>query len=96
VLFELASEVNRSSSPQLAGLLKALGGCLGLLQDDPRVFLQTGAGMDENTIATMIAKRAMAKVSKNFVEADQIRQTLRLEGIVLKDSTSGTTWEAVQ
>lgn len=40
VLFELAGQVNRSQSPQLAGVLRALGGCLGLLQADPRTFLQ--------------------------------------------------------
>jgi cysteinyl-tRNA synthetase len=40
VLFELAAEVNRSKSAQVAGLLKALGGCLGLLQAQPRQFLQ--------------------------------------------------------
>ena len=40
VLFELAAEVNRSKSPQVAGLLKALGGCLGILQGEPRLFLQ--------------------------------------------------------
>ena len=32
VLFELAAEVNRSKSAETAGLLKALAGCLGLLQ----------------------------------------------------------------
>lgn len=40
VLFSLASEVNRTHSGQVAGRLKALGGCLGLLQGDPRDFLQ--------------------------------------------------------
>jgi cysteinyl-tRNA synthetase len=40
VLFELASEVNRSKSPALARQLRALGGVLGLLQRDPRKFLQ--------------------------------------------------------
>jgi cysteinyl-tRNA synthetase len=40
VLFELAAEVNRSKSPHAAGLLKALGGCLGILQSEPRHFLQ--------------------------------------------------------
>ena len=36
VLFDLASEVNKTRSVQLAGLLKALGGCIGLLQGDHR------------------------------------------------------------
>ena len=40
VLFELAAEVNRSRSAKLAGLLKALGGLMGLLQCPPEEFLK--------------------------------------------------------
>ena len=40
VLFDLAAEVNRSKSAQTAGLLKALGGILGLLGQDATEFLQ--------------------------------------------------------
>jgi cysteinyl-tRNA synthetase len=93
VLFELASEVNRTQSAQTAGLLKALGGVLGLLQDDPKAFAQAGAGVDEDAIQAQIAARAAAKAAKNFAEADRIRQALAAEGIVLKDSPTGTTWE---
>lgn len=94
VLFELAAEVNRTKSPQRAGLLKALGGTLGLLQGDPKDFLQAGAGLDEATIQQKIAARAAAKKAKDFAEADRIRQELLAQGIVLKDSPTGTTWEA--
>ncbi|MDD5478680.1 cysteine--tRNA ligase [Rhodoferax sp.] len=96
VLFELAGEVNRSQSGALAGLLKALGGVLGLLQEDPDTYLQSGSSVDEATIASRIAERAAAKAAKNFAEADRIRQDLLAQGIVLKDSASGTTWEAVK
>lgn len=94
VLFELATEVNKTQSGELAGLLKALGGCLGLLQSDPKKFLQAGASLDESAISVLIAQRAAAKASKDFALADQIRQSLLSQGIVLKDSSTGTSWEA--
>lgn len=96
VLFELAAEVNRSRSSELAGLLRSLGGCLGLLQGDAEAFLKAGASLDEAAIAQLIAQRAEAKMAKNFALADQIRKDLLAQGIVLKDSAGGTTWEAVQ
>ena len=109
VLFELASEVNKSRSAEMAGLMKALGGCLGLLQDDPNAFLQgrriyasaTMSGSASMTVDStassidqLIAQRTAAKAAKNFAEADRIRQDLLGQGIVLKDSPTGTTWEA--
>jgi cysteinyl-tRNA synthetase len=94
VLFELAADVNRTRSAERAGLLKALGATLGILQGDPKAFLQAGAGMDEATIQQMIAARAAAKQAKDFAEADRIRRELLEQGIVLKDSPTGTTWEA--
>ena len=96
MLFDLASEVNRSKSTTLAGLLKALAACLGLLQGDPKAFLQAGAGLDDGAIQSLIAQRAAAKAAKDFAQADSIRKDLLAQGIVLKDSPAGTTWEAVQ
>ena len=99
-LFELTQEVNKTRSGELAGLLKALGGTLGLLQDGK--FLQSrvdGAGEAGSGAAQafdiegLIAERASAKAAKNFAEADRIRLQLLSEGIVLKDSPTGTTWE---
>uniref|UniRef100_UPI002635D12C DALR domain-containing protein n=1 Tax=uncultured Limnohabitans sp. TaxID=768543 RepID=UPI002635D12C len=96
VLFELASEVNRSGSAERSGLLKSLGALLGLLQTDPTAYLQAGAGLDEAAIQVQIQARADAKKAKNFAEADRIRNDLLAQGIVLKDSAAGTTWEAAQ
>jgi len=112
VLFDLAGDVNRRRSPQAAGLLKALGGCLGLLQGKPSDFLKgrivqvEGASvfaagkptasnaLSEPQIQEQIAARAAAKANKNYAEADRIRAALLAQGIVLKDSATGTTWEA--
>jgi cysteinyl-tRNA synthetase len=93
VLFDLAGEVNRSRSAELAALLRALGGCLGLLQGDPKAFLQGGGDVDETAIRQKIEQRAEAKRSRDFAGADRIRDELAAQGIVLKDSPTGTTWE---
>ncbi len=115
VLFELAAQVNRSGDSNIAGLLKALGGVLGLLQKSPKEYLQWRPptvikatpgnadadsvpavirSLDDAGIDALIAKRSAAKVVKNYVEADRIRKLLLEQGIELKDSPQGTTWEA--
>ncbi len=80
VLFDLAGEVNRTKSVELAGLLKALAGILGLLQGDPQGFLQAGSALDDAAIQALIAQRAAAKAVKNFAEADRIRGELLAQG----------------
>jgi len=93
VLFDLASEVNRHASPELSAVLKALGGVLGLLQQSPQAFLQTGVSLSEADIQAQIQARAQAKKDRDFASADRIRQSLANQGVVLKDSPTGTTWE---
>ena len=95
VLFELASECNRTRSPATAARLRALAATLGVLQQTPRAFLQAAlvaGGLDEAGIEGLIVDRATAKATKNFAEADRIRKVLAAQGIELKDSAAGTTW----
>ena len=51
-----------------------------------------GAGYTNDSIKLLIEKRAEAKMSKNFAEADSIRKDLADKGIVLEDTPQGTTW----
>ncbi len=93
VLFDLAGEVNRTRSSALSALLRSLGGVLGLLQDNPKAFLQAGARLDDSAIQAKIQQRADAKAGRDFALADAIRDELLALGIVLKDSANGTSWE---
>ena len=52
--------------------------------------------LNEAAIQAHIQARADAKAAKDFAEADRIRKLLLEQGIELKDSAAGTTWEAAQ
>lgn len=101
VLFDLASEVNRTRDTALARQLKQLAGVLGLLGREPRAFLQQAAGTGDAGIApaeieTLIAARVAAKQAKNYAEADRIRAQLLEAGVALEDKPGGSTeWRRV-
>jgi cysteinyl-tRNA synthetase len=87
-LHELRGEVNRTKSPRLAGVLKALGATIGLFQNDPVQFLQGGIRLD---VQALINERIAAKQARNFPRADEIRRTLEEAGIALEDKPGGVT-----
>ncbi|WP_353437928.1 cysteine--tRNA ligase [Polynucleobacter sp. UK-FUSCHL-C3] len=98
-LFDLASEINRASDAntkqELSQTLKHLADLIGLLQRSPNEFLQSGTphtGMSPAQIEEQIAARHAAKLTKNFKEADAIRERLLNDGVVLEDKPSGTVW----
>ncbi|MCX7183132.1 MAG: cysteine--tRNA ligase [Nitrosospira sp.] len=97
VLFDLANKINKTRSLHDSALLKALGGLLGLLQQDPQQHLR-GKIMDNESvrlsefIEDMIQQRLAARAAKNFIEADRIRNELLSLGIILEDGQKITTW----
>lgn len=97
VLFDLAGELNRTASFQHAILLKALGGMLGLLQQNPQSYLQHNSSTEkslfsQDNIEQMIQQRLEARKKRDFVQADTIRKQLSEAGIILEDGAQGTTW----
>ena len=78
VLHDLRGEVNRSRSSASAGLLKALGGTIGLLQDEPKLFVQ--GARDVVVAATGIG----FGISQGVVAADG----LNVEALIVERNTA--------
>lgn len=96
VMYGLVRELNsQTDAKEKAAILKGFGDVLGILQADATEFLQSGSqddDLDAATIEAKIAQRNQAKADKNFALADQIRDELKAQGIILADSAQGTTW----
>ena len=102
VLFEMAREVNRlkrDTDPQaavLASQMRGLGNILGLLELDPQAYLRGKAGegdLADADVDGLVVQRQQAKSDRNFALSDQIRDQLKVAGIVLEDSKEGTVWK---
>jgi cysteinyl-tRNA synthetase len=85
-----------SEQPALAGRLKASAAIMNLLQQTPKTWFDQRQGqtdLDETAIAELIERRNQARKSRDFAEADRIRDALAEQGIVIKDGPEGTAWE---
>ena len=101
LLHEITHELNKEQDKAserakgLAATLRYLGGMLGLLQDNPEAFLTKGDvddGLSAEIINDLIKERTSAKLNKDYARADEIREQLTQQGIVIEDSATGTVW----
>jgi cysteinyl-tRNA synthetase len=82
--------------PLLKAKMLAAGQLMGILQQDPVRWLQSSdaeGAIPAEQIEALIEERQQAKRDKNYARADDIRQTLAAQGVVLEDSREGTRWK---
>jgi cysteinyl-tRNA synthetase len=104
VLFEINKELNRAvkdeNTEQAAvyySTLRHLTNILGLVQHNVDEFLKSDIGQETlgltaEQIEDLIQQRKDAKKAKEFAKADEIRQSLLDQGVVLEDTRQGTIW----
>ena len=80
--------------------LRRLGGVLGLFESEPVAWLEKqksaglkAGGLSAEAIEALIVERRQARANRDFARADQIRDELDAQGIMLLDSKEGTTWK---
>ncbi|MDB4059540.1 cysteine--tRNA ligase [Gammaproteobacteria bacterium] len=77
--------------------LLSSGNFLGLLQEDPNIWLKIGVAEDQvdaMQIEVLIESRNKAREDKNFALADSIRVELSALGIEIEDTADGTLWKS--
>jgi cysteinyl-tRNA synthetase len=91
-IFELVSAINTAVkdgaetafAERCLALLSELSGVLGLLRDAGET-----PPADDDEIAALIEERRLARQTKDFARADEIRDILKEKGITLKDTPQG-------
>ena len=98
-LHAAASTLNKSDDPEEIAVAKAeltVGGrLLGILDADPEAWFTDAVGQEGPTadeIDALIEERIAAKANRDFERADQIRDDLEAQGVLLEDGPDGTQW----
>ena len=99
ILFEIAKEINsfkkkekNEEANSLASELYNLSRIIGLLEESPKKYFQTGISVSDEDIQNLISKRNQARLNKDFDLSDKIRDELLDMGITLEDKDTGTIW----
>jgi len=95
----LAKQLHKARPDDKATLksrILAAGNMLGILEQDPALWLQEATSDDAISavaIEALIKERHDAKLAKNYARADEVRAVLLAQGVVLEDSREGTQWK---
>lgn len=83
-----------------AGLFGDFGKILGILTQAPQSFLDqernrllSNKGLSQEEIEGLINQRNLARQEKDWTKADALRERLKEQGVLLKDSPQGTLWQ---
>lgn len=92
-IFELVKFANTKASEQSSkAFLKALKDEIVMLTDICGLIVEKDAEILDTEIEQLIKERQDARKAKNFARADEIRNLLLEQGIILEDTREGVKW----
>jgi cysteinyl-tRNA synthetase len=95
-------KISKKDTATLANAIKEITEVFGILTEEPALFLESMkrgsvqvTGLTEQEIGRLINERNLARKTRDFQKADEIRDMLKNKGIQLKDSPESTVWEKI-
>ena len=92
-------QVRRRTLARLGRDLRAFGGAIGVLTQDPATYLRErrerlvkAKQIDVAAVEHKLGERKAARAEKNFTRADEIRKELSAMGVEVLDTPAGTDW----
>ena len=92
IIFELISELNKSSNENLANEIYSVLKVIGLMAIPQEEFFIKSSKIDQDHIEKLIEKRIQAKKQKDYQKADELRNEIDSLGVILEDTPDGTVW----
>ncbi len=94
VIFEMVKLTNSAISADTAkSLVEEAFTTVGKLCDILGIITKVEAEILDSDIEALIEERQAARKAKNFARADEIRDTLAAQGIILEDTREGVKWK---
>ena len=92
IIFELISELNKSSNENLANEIYSVLKVIGLMAIPQEEFFIKSSKIDQDHIEKLVEKRMQAKKQKDYQKADELRNEIDSLGVILEDTPDGTVW----
>jgi cysteinyl-tRNA synthetase len=96
-------QMKRRSLARIGRDMRAVGEALGILSDDPKIYLAGRRDrlvrhrkIDVAQVQQLLANRTTARTAKDFTRADAIRAELSALGVVAEDTPQGTDWRVIE
>lgn len=94
VIFEMVKQANANiSSENAKAVVLEVYNTIGKLCDILGIITKVEKEILDSDIEALIEERQAARKAKNFARADEIRDTLAAQGIILEDTREGVKWK---